>query len=68
MALFFDKDTEVSILTLMKDYPLEAGQALWLGPQSVRILAAPEGFKGRLPDKIVFEPGELFEPSRRAKS
>lgn len=55
MPLFFDKDTEAALYQAMADYPLKPGQALWLGPKSVKILAEPNGFKGRLPDKLVLE-------------
>lgn len=59
MALFFDKDTEQSLYDMMREYPLKPTQALWLGPQSIKILTEPNGFQGKLPDKLVLEKTEL---------
>jgi hypothetical protein len=58
MALRFDKDTEKAIYVSMREFPLEPGQALWFGPRSVKILAEPGAFRGKLPDKLVLEESE----------
>lgn len=62
------------VLQMMKDYPLEPGQALFFGPKSVAYVTgdyikAPwllDGFKPpggkRLPDKFVLEESE-WRPS-----
>lgn len=55
---FYDKKTEQGLYEQMRDYPLEPTQLLWLGPQSVRILASGS-FRGKLPDKLVLEKAEL---------
>lgn len=62
----YDERTEAAIMSVMADYPLEPGQALWLGPKSVAILAAPHGFRGKLPDKMVMEKNEWCVKESRA--
>ncbi len=62
-----DTEDEKAVLSLMRDYPLKPGQALYLGPLSVAYLkgdyvkapwllphVAPPA-EGRLPDKLVLE-------------
>lgn len=44
-----------AVLSVMKDYPLQPGQMLLLGPESVRLLSTPGAFAGSLPDKIVLD-------------
>lgn len=39
----------------MADYPLQPGQMLLLGPESVRLLSTPGAFAGLLPDKMIIE-------------
>lgn len=55
----YDLPTERAIIAAMAGYPLQPDELLWLGPKSVAILAAPNGFKGRLPDKLVLKKSEL---------
>lgn len=55
----YDLATERAVIAAMAGYPLEPDEVLWLGPKSVAILAAPNGFKGKLPDKHVYKKSEL---------
>lgn len=47
-----------AVLSVMKDYPLQPGQMLLLGPESVRLLSTPGAFAGSLPDKLILERDE----------
>lgn len=47
-----------AVLSVMKDYPLQPGQMLLLGPESVRLLSTPGAFAGSLPDKQIYERSE----------
>ncbi len=47
-----------AVISVMKDYPLQPGQMLLLGPRSVKILSTPGVFNGSLPDKLVLDRGE----------
>lgn len=47
-----------AVMSVMKDWPLEPGQALFMGPASVQILQTPGAFKGTLPDTFVMERDE----------
>lgn len=49
---------ERALISVMRDYPLEPGQMLLLGPQSVRILSTPGAFAGKLPDKLILDKSE----------
>ncbi len=47
-----------AVISVMRDYPLEPGQMLLLGPRSVKILSTPGAFSGSLPDKLIIEKSE----------
>lgn len=53
-----------AVLSVMKDYPLERGQMLFLGPESVRLLSTPGAFAGSLPDKLIIEKSEWNSTQR----
>lgn len=54
--IFFSKDQERQLYEAMSGFPLKPGQALWLGPKSVRILAGVDQHQGgKLPDREVLE-------------
>lgn len=55
----YDLPTERAIIAMMAGYPLKDDECLWLGPKSVAILAEPNGFKGKLPDKLVLKKSDL---------
>lgn len=44
-----------AVLSVMKDYPLQPGQMLLLGPKSVAMLSGQAEFNGSLPDKLILE-------------
>lgn len=44
-----------AVLSVMKDYPLQPGQMLLLGPKSVAMLSGQAEFNGSLPDKHVLD-------------
>lgn len=44
-----------AVLSVMKDYPLQPGQMLLLGPKSVAMLSGQVEFNGSLPDKLVLD-------------
>lgn len=44
-----------AVLSVMKDYPLQPGQMLLLGPKSVAMLSGQLEFDGNLPDKLILE-------------
>lgn len=57
MTLLFSKSQERDIYEAMSTVQLRPGQALWLGPQALRILAGEEKHKGgKLPGKLILEP------------
>lgn len=59
MASEYDLPTERAIIAAMAGYPLQPDELLWLGPEAVKILAEPNGFKGKLPGKLVLKKSEL---------
>lgn len=48
---------ELAVLSVMRDYPLQPGQMLLFGPQSVEIIKSGK-FAGKLPDKLILEADE----------
>lgn len=55
--IFFSRDQERDIYEAMASVRLRPGQALWLGPQALRILAGEDKHEGGpLPGKMILEP------------
>ena len=46
---------ERALISVLKDWPLEPGQMLLVGPKSAKILMTPNAFAGSLPDTLVIE-------------
>lgn len=57
--ILYSRDQERAVCEAMAGVVLKPGQALWLGPRSVAILAGEEQHKGGpLPDKQIVEKSE----------
>jgi hypothetical protein len=51
-------DADKAVYEIMQDIPLKSGEMLLLGPLSVKMLSTEGAFKGKLPDKFVFQAEE----------
>ena len=47
-----------ALLSVLKDWPLEPGQMLLMGPKSVKALTTRGGYDGKLPDTYTLDRSE----------
>lgn len=62
-----EQKAEMAVLSVLKDWPLEPGQMLFMGPISVAKLSKVGAYDGRLPDTMVI-PKEEWNRQQEAPS